>query len=329
SDGGQDKFILGASWATKSKPTKPQDALKMREPHLNLLALTSRLLKPFGASERPGNVAGMLMDIARDLARWFFWTALRFERTYIAVELAGAIQKRLALMHGATRPKPLPAWAVGKVACRVISKVAPREGAIIPLRLIEHRDMWRDALLLDQPVQHRSCPVSGIADKPLRLEAEVLFGPFDHGLRSADLGLPNRAGGLDVNDNAELHVDEIVVGVREECRPLVGTGPLRRGIGRRDELRDNVAGGAPCRIVEGRQILLDRTPGPRRITVPAPVLTRDRALLVGVGRNQARIDCKSFATNQTGGNACLDDPFEHAADNISIAEALVAGARER
>jgi hypothetical protein len=58
-------------------------------------------------------------------------------------------------------------------------------------------------------------------------------------------------------------------------------------------------------------------------------LTRDRALLVGVGRNQARIDCKSFATNQTGGNACLDDPFEHAADNISIAEALVAGARER
>ena len=113
----------------------------MREPHLDLLALTSRLLKPFGASERPGNVAGMLMDIARDLARWFFWTALRFERTYIAVELAGAIQKRLALMHGATRPKPLPAWAVVKVACRVISKVAPREGAIIPLRLIEHRDM--------------------------------------------------------------------------------------------------------------------------------------------------------------------------------------------
>src|ERR1700737_3280515 len=158
----------------------------------------------------------------------------------------------LPLMHGATRPKPLPAWAVVKVACRVISKVAPREGAIIPLRLIEHRDMWRDALLLDQPVQHRSCPVSGIADKPLRLEAEVLFGPFDHGLRSADLGLPNRAGGLDVNDNAELHVDEIVVGVREECRPLVGTGPLRRGIGRRDELRDNVAGGPPCPISQGR-----------------------------------------------------------------------------
>jgi bifunctional non-homologous end joining protein LigD len=32
---------------------------------------------------------------------------------------------------------------------------------------------------------------------------------------------------------------------------LVRSGPLRRGIGWRDELRNNIAGGAPCRIVEG------------------------------------------------------------------------------
>jgi hypothetical protein len=87
---------------------KPQNALQVCEPHLDLLALTSRLLKAFGASERPGDVPGVLMDIARDLARWFLWTALRFEWAYIAVELAGAIQKRLALVNGATGPKPLP-----------------------------------------------------------------------------------------------------------------------------------------------------------------------------------------------------------------------------
>jgi hypothetical protein len=40
----------------------------VREPHLDLLALMSRLLKAFGASERPSNVSGMLVDIARDLA---------------------------------------------------------------------------------------------------------------------------------------------------------------------------------------------------------------------------------------------------------------------
>jgi len=40
----------------------------MREPHFDLLALTARLLKTFGAGERPGNVSGILMDVARDLA---------------------------------------------------------------------------------------------------------------------------------------------------------------------------------------------------------------------------------------------------------------------
>src|SRR2546421_11573997 len=110
---------------------------------------------------------------------------------------------------------------------------------------------------------------------------------------------------------------------------LVSPGPLRRGIGGRDELRDNVAGGAPGRIIEGRQILLHRAAGPRRIAIPVPILTRDRALLIGIRLDQARIDGKAFAANQTGRNARLDDPFEHPAENISLAETLVAGARER
>jgi hypothetical protein len=119
------------------------------EPHLDFLPFTSRLLKAVGASERPGDVSGVLMDIARDLARWVLWTALRFEWTYIAVELAGAIQKGLALMHGTTRAKSLPARAVINVARRVISKVAAREGAVVPLRFVEHRNMGCDALLLN------------------------------------------------------------------------------------------------------------------------------------------------------------------------------------
>src|SRR3954454_6599174 len=145
--------------------------------------------------------------------------------------------------------------------------------------------MGRDAFLLDQPVQHWSCPVSGISDKPLRLEAEALLCSLDHGPRGADLGLPNGGGGLGVNDGAELQGDEIVVGISEECRSLVSAGPLGRGIGWRDELWHSVAGGAPRSIVEGRQILLHRAAGPRRIAIPAPILTCDRALLIGVGRN--------------------------------------------
>jgi hypothetical protein len=70
------------------------------------------------------------MDVARDLARWVFWTVLGFEWAYIAVEFAGAIQKRLALMYGATGTKPLPAWAVVNVVHRVISKVVGDPGAM-------------------------------------------------------------------------------------------------------------------------------------------------------------------------------------------------------
>ena len=67
-DGGQYELILGASWTTQPKPAELQDALQVREPHLDLLALTSRLLKAFGASVRSGDVSGVLVDIARDLA---------------------------------------------------------------------------------------------------------------------------------------------------------------------------------------------------------------------------------------------------------------------
>ena len=68
SDGGQNKFILSASWATKPKPTEPQDALQVCEPHLDFFALATRLLEALGTSERSGDVSSMLMDIARDLA---------------------------------------------------------------------------------------------------------------------------------------------------------------------------------------------------------------------------------------------------------------------
>ena len=97
------------------------------------------------------------MYVARDLARWFFWTAVRFERAYIAVELARTIWERLALVHGTARLEPLPARAVLDVAGRIVSKVAA-QGAVVPLRLVENGNMRCDACLLDQPVQHRSWP---------------------------------------------------------------------------------------------------------------------------------------------------------------------------
>jgi hypothetical protein len=76
-------------------------------------------------------------------------------------------------------------------------------------------------------------------------------------LRRADLGLTNGAGGLDVNNDAELHVDEIIVGVSEKCRSLVSSGPLGRGIGWRDELRHNVGcGSCGCRKLDSAILMV-------------------------------------------------------------------------
>ncbi len=63
-------------------------------------------------------------------------------------------------MHSTARPEPLSAWTlvVVDIAGRVIMKVAAGEYGVVPLRLAEHRNMRRDALLLDQLVQHRADP---------------------------------------------------------------------------------------------------------------------------------------------------------------------------
>ena len=49
-------------------------------------------------------------------------------------------------------------------------------------------------------------------------------------------------------------------------------------------------------------------------------------MFVGVGLDEACIDSKALAADEAGRDACPDDTLEHAAENIAVAEALVAGA---
>jgi hypothetical protein len=51
--------------------------------------------------------------------------------------------------------------------------------------------------------------------------------------------------------------------------------------------------------------------GPRGIVIPAPILTRDRALLVVIGRNQAGIESKAFIIRQAGRDARLPRIFSY------------------
>jgi hypothetical protein len=96
-----------SSWAPRGPRSRSRPSFRMRFKCANrIFALTSRLLKVFGASKRPGNVSGVFMDVARHLARWVFWTALGFEWAYIAVELAGTIQKCLPKVRRTAAARP-------------------------------------------------------------------------------------------------------------------------------------------------------------------------------------------------------------------------------
>ena len=69
----------------------------MREQHLDALAVTARLLERLGLGERASDIAGVLIDAARDLARWLLRTASRLERARIAVGRARQIEQRLTI----------------------------------------------------------------------------------------------------------------------------------------------------------------------------------------------------------------------------------------
>ena len=65
------------------------------------------------------------------------------------------------------------------------------------------------------PTNSASAPLSG--HLPRQLKAKALLCSLDHGCRRTDLGLANGAGR---NDDAELHVEEIVARVSEDAGPL-------------------------------------------------------------------------------------------------------------
>ena len=70
-----------------------------------------------------------------------------------------------------------------------------------------------------------------------------------------------------------------------------------------NELRYHPAGSAEGGIIQPGKIVLDRPRGVGGNVLDAPLLSRHRALLVGIGLNQAGINGKPFATHQAFGHA--------------------------
>jgi hypothetical protein len=97
-DSRQHELILRASGSTQTKPSEPQDALEVREPHLDAFTLVPRSLEGFGPAKETGDIASALIDAAGNLAGRC-GTALSLHRARDAVPRAAAIEKRSTVIH--------------------------------------------------------------------------------------------------------------------------------------------------------------------------------------------------------------------------------------
>src|ERR1700757_2520220 len=139
--------------ATQTEAPQPEDALEVGEQHFDALTVATRLLKGLGLAERTSDIAGILVDAARDLARWLLRAASQLQRAHIAIAFARPIQQLLVIDDLAGGGEDLASRADIDVALLIECEVLPREGTVLALRLVDHRDVWRDFLVVDQPVE--------------------------------------------------------------------------------------------------------------------------------------------------------------------------------
>jgi hypothetical protein len=112
------------------------------------------LFECFGLGQRAGNITRLFVDAAGDSAERRLWTASHLERANPTVGCAGEIPKRLPIInHRAGRRQKLARRADIHVALFVESEVFPAEGPVLAFRLVDDRDVWRDVLVLDEPVE--------------------------------------------------------------------------------------------------------------------------------------------------------------------------------
>src|SRR5262249_14246701 len=99
------------------------------------------------------------------------------QRAATAVAHAGPIKKGLAVVdQPARRREGLAGWAGVKVALLIERKILPTEGPVLAFRLVYYRDVRRNLLVVDEPIEVRSRAVGGIGRQALGFEIEALLG---------------------------------------------------------------------------------------------------------------------------------------------------------
>ena len=145
----------------------------MRKQHLDALALMARLLERLCLSECTSDIAGILIHVARDLSRRCLRTTLRLQRACIAIALGSEVAKRVVGADGPGGGQQLPLRAHINIAILVEGEVVSAQGAIIAVGFVDDRNVRRDLLVVDKPVEVRRRPVGRIGSQPLGLDVEA------------------------------------------------------------------------------------------------------------------------------------------------------------
>ena len=259
----EQELVAGAAWTAQSEPTEPEDALEVGEQHLDLLATMSRAFISRCPCQGPGNVAGVFVEVSRDLAGRCVRTARGLESTDFAVTLAAPVDTRPVLGDagawggvGSLKLHQVLAFRTCiAVPLGIEDEVGSRQGAVGAVGLVEHRNVRRDPALLDQPGEVLGRAIGAVGNQALRLEAEALGGPIEHSARGADFGLADGAARFDIEDDRVVGIDQVVGGIGEEGMALVGAGPLSGWVRSRDELRRDRARCAKGGLVESGKVL--------------------------------------------------------------------------
>lgn len=116
----------------------------------------------------------------------------------------------------------------------VVGEVGAAEGAVAALGFVEHRDMRLDPTLMDQPGEVLDRAMGAVGGEPRGPEAKALLRSVEHGAGRADLGLPDGATGLEIDDDGVIEIDQIVGGVADEQHPVhqfrIDRGPSRLAV---------------------------------------------------------------------------------------------------
>ena len=115
-----------------------------------------------------------------------------------------------------------------------------------------------------------------------------------------------------------VEIDQIVGGVGEECLTAMRTGPARRRVSWRDELRRHLSRGSEGGIIEHGEVLIDRATG--RLGFRS-LRSFDALLSACIGFDQAGIDGKALTADQALIHAAAQDCLEQTAHQVAFAEA--------